>query len=128
MGHMNVRFYAERFDEATWVLMASVGLTREHLSSRGTGLAALEQHITYKRELFPGDVFVIRSRFIEVRGKTMRFSHVLSLSDETLGAHAEFVGVHIDLDRRVSAPLPANVVAAIAATLNANQDAPSPDP
>ena len=47
VGHMNVQFYVARFDEASWQLLANFGLTGSFLR----GMAALEQHIYYKREL-----------------------------------------------------------------------------
>src|SRR5215813_3794237 len=60
MGHMNVMWYVGKFDEATWQLLASVGLSSTRLRQEGIGMVAVEQHIEYKRELVAGDLITIR--------------------------------------------------------------------
>jgi len=110
MGHMNVAFYVAKFDEATWQLFASIGLTRSRLAADGAGMAGVEQHIEYKRELFPGDVVTVTSSVLEVREKAIRFEHVMT-KDETgeLAARTVLVGVHLDAERRKARALPADV-------------------
>ena len=66
MGHMNVAWYVSKFDEATWQLFAAIGLTRTRLREDGRGMAGVEQHIEYKRELFAGDVVTVTSAILEV--------------------------------------------------------------
>ena len=61
VGHMNVMWYVGKFDEATWQLFAMSGLTPSFLQEQGRGMAAVQQNITYKRELRPGDVVSLRS-------------------------------------------------------------------
>src|SRR5689334_23302299 len=61
MGHMNVMWYVGKFDEATWQLLSNIGLSRSRLEKEGAGMAAVEQHIEYKRELRAGDLVTIRS-------------------------------------------------------------------
>src|SRR5262252_6365260 len=75
MGHMNVAFYVAKFDQATWQLFAAMGLTPSRLRAEKLGMAGVEQHIEYKRELFAGDVVTVTSRILEVREKAMRFAH-----------------------------------------------------
>ena len=55
MGHMNVMWYVGKFDEATWHLLASAGLTGKRMGEEGIGIVAVEQRIEYKRELLAGD-------------------------------------------------------------------------
>jgi acyl-CoA thioester hydrolase len=110
MGHMNVMWYVGKFDEATWQLLALVGLSRSRLKKDGCGMAAVEQHIEYKRELRAGDLVTIRSRVIEVKEKVIRFQHEMT-NDETqeLAAVTTLVGIHMDLTARKSRPLPPDV-------------------
>src|SRR5215510_10910748 len=75
MGHMNVAFYVAKFDEATWQLLAAIGLPGSRLRAERLGMAGVEQHIEYKRELFAGDVVTVASRVLEVRERVMRFVH-----------------------------------------------------
>lgn len=78
MGHMNVMWYVGKFDEATWQLLASIGATPSRLRDEGFGLAAVEQHIQYKRELRAGDLLTVRSSILEVREKSIRFTHEMT--------------------------------------------------
>jgi len=103
VGHMNVMWYAGKFDEATWQYFATFGLTPSFLREQGRGMAAVQQNITYKRELRPGDVVTIRSGVLEIREKAIRFFHEMR-NDETgeIAATTEMSAVHLDTVRRKS--------------------------
>lgn len=75
MGHMNVMWYVGKFDEATWQLLSTLGLTPSRLRNESLGMAAVEQHVLYKRELHAGDVITVRSHIVEVREKSVRIAH-----------------------------------------------------
>ena len=75
VGHMNVQFYVARFDEATWQLLANFGITGSFLRDHHRGMAALEQHTYYKRELHAGALIRIASEVEEVKAKVVRFTH-----------------------------------------------------
>src|SRR4029450_10085469 len=47
MGHMNVMWYTAKFDEASWQLLAMLGLTRSRFRQDGTGMAGGEQPPEY---------------------------------------------------------------------------------
>jgi acyl-CoA thioester hydrolase len=120
MGHMNVMWYTGKFDEATWSLFASLGLTPSVLRERHRGMVAAEQRITYRRELLAGDVVVIRSRLLEVRDKGLRFAHEMSNAvTGELAATSELTGIHIDTDARKATPFPADVAASLRESLRA---------
>jgi acyl-CoA thioester hydrolase len=110
VGHMNVMWYVGKFDEATWQLFAMFGLTPSFLREQGRGMAAVQQNITYKRELCAGDVVSIRSGVLEIREKVIRFFHEM-YNDETgeIAATAEMTGVHLDTVLRKSCPFPGQV-------------------
>ena len=111
MGHMNVMWYVGKFDEATWNLFALAGVTAAFLKEHKRGMAAVQQNITYKRELHAGDTVVVRSAFLEVREKTARFVHEMrhGVSGE-VSALCVLTGVSIDTQTRKSCPLPAEIV------------------
>ena len=110
MGHMNVAFYVAKFDEATWQLFAGVGLTRRRFQSDGSGMAGREQHIEYKRELYPGDVVTVSSRILEIRDKVIRFEHEMR-NDVTgdVAARMTVVAAHLDTVARKARPFPDEV-------------------
>ncbi len=110
MGHMNVMWYVGKFDEATWQGLSMLGLTPSFLRERNRGMGAVQENITYKRELRAGDVVSIRSGVVEIREKVIRFFHEM-YNDETgdVSATTEITAVHMDTVRRKSCPFPAQV-------------------
>jgi len=108
---MNVMWYVGKFDEATWQFFATFGLTPSFLREQGRGMAAVQQNITYMRELRAGDVVSIRSGVLEIKEKAIRFFHEMR-NDETdeIAAATELTGVHLDTVRRKSCPFPDQVV------------------
>ena len=112
MDHMNVQFYTARFDEATWHFFAALGMTTTYFKANRRGMAALEQHSQYKRELHPGALLRITSELLEAKPKTIRFLH--RMYDTESGAEvatSELVGAHIDTDARRAVAFPADIVA-----------------
>jgi len=110
MGHMNVQWYVAKFDEATWQLLAQLGLTASRFRRDGVGMAAVEQRLNYKRELHAGDTVTIRSSILELTDKSIRLWHEMR-HDETdlVAATADIVGVHIDSTTRKARSLPDDV-------------------
>jgi acyl-CoA thioester hydrolase len=110
MGHMNVTWYAAKFDEASWQLLAMFGLTRSRLPRDGARMAAVEHRAEYKRQLRAGDVVTIRFVVRGVDDKVITAVHEL-LNDETgeIAAIMTLVGVHLDALARKARPLPSDV-------------------
>ncbi len=110
MGHMNVMWYVNKFDGATWQLFTALGLTPSWLREEQCGMAAVQQEITYHRELFAGSVYSIFSNVVEVRDKVLRFVHEMR-NDETgeVAATTTITAVHLDAQTRKSRALPSHV-------------------
>ena len=105
MGHMNVMWYVGKFDEATWNLFAEMGVTTRFLKENRRGMAAVQQNITYKRELLAGDIIQVRSRLLELRDKSIRFRHDMTNAETgEMAAFCEITAVHMDRSLRKSAP------------------------
>jgi len=118
MGHMNVMWYKGKFDEASWQLLSSVGLTRSRFRKEGAGMAAVEQHIEYNRELHAGDIVTIRSAILEVRDKSIRLRHQMT-NDETGDVAAiTTIVVHLDIGLRKARSLPSDVHTRAAAMMS----------
>lgn len=111
VGHMNVMWYVGKFDEATWNLFHRIGLTPSWLRANQRGMAAVDQHIEYRRELKAGDVVTIRSRVLEAQGRKIRFRHEMT-NDDTgeLAAATTLLGVHMDTVARKACALPDDVI------------------
>ena len=105
VGHMNIMWYVGKFDEANWNLFARLGLTPSYLRESGRGMAAVQQTVTYKRELLAGDIVEVRSRLLEIRDKSVLFMHEMRNAETgEIAAICEFVGVHMDRQARKSTP------------------------
>jgi acyl-CoA thioester hydrolase len=103
IGHMNVMWYAGKFDEATWHLFANIGLTPSYLRDGHRGMAAVQQNIGYKRELLAGDIVEVKSRVEEMREKVIRFTHeMLNAETGEVAALCELTAVHLDRQARKS--------------------------
>jgi acyl-CoA thioester hydrolase len=122
MGHLNVAFYVAKFDEATWQLLNAIRLTPSRMRTERIGMAGVEQHIEYKRELYAGDVVTVTSRLLEIRDKAIRFEHEMR-NDETgeLAARMVVVAVHLDTATRRARAFPADVRERAAAMLGERQ-------
>jgi acyl-CoA thioester hydrolase len=103
IGHMNVMWYVGKFDEATWHLFASIGLTPSYLRGGHRGMAAVQQTISYKKELLAGDIVEVKSRVLEMREKVIRFAHdMLNAETGEIAATCELTAVHLDREARKS--------------------------
>ena len=110
MGHMNVQWYTSKFDEGTWHLFASVGLTSDYFEVNNRGMAALEQTTKYKAELMAGNLIVIKSKIMEMRDKTIRFFHSMENAETGVeAATTELVAAHLDRDLRKACPFPEDI-------------------
>ena len=127
VGHMNIMWYVGKFDEANWNLFARIGLTPTYLRESGRGMAAVQQNISYKRELLAGDIVEIRSELLEIGVKSIRFTHEMRKADtDEVAASTVLTGVHLDtVARRACAFPPA--IRQKGAALQPAPDFPSPE-
>jgi acyl-CoA thioester hydrolase len=112
MDHMNVQWYTSKFDQATWHLISTVGITNEYIRNNQRGMAALEQTTKYQSEVMAGDLLVIKSKILEVTEKTIRFLHIMyNTETEREVATSELLAVHLDREKRKSCAFPEDIKA-----------------
>jgi acyl-CoA thioester hydrolase len=118
VGHMNVMWYVGKFDEGTWQFFNAMGLTPSYLRTAKRGMAAVDHHISYLRELRPGDVITVRTTLLEVKDKSIRFQHEMTLDEvNEVAARATIKAVHLDTEARKSCSLPETIRARAEALL-----------
>jgi len=112
VGHMNVMWYVGKFDEATWQFFGTLGLSPSTLRSANRGMAAVDQHISYIKELHAGDIVSVRTALLEIKEKSIRFTHEMT-NDETgeVVARTTLKGVHLDTLARKSCAFDPAIVA-----------------
>jgi acyl-CoA thioester hydrolase len=120
VGHMNVAWYVAKFDKASWNFLAQLGIIPSYLRGSERGMAAVQQNVSYKRELLAGDIVEVRSHLLKMGEKSIQFAHEMR-NGETgdVAALCELTAVHLDRRSRESCPLPSDVKAAGAKLLAA---------
>ena len=122
IGHMNIVSYGAKFDEANWVFFCEIGLTPSYLRSPTRGMAGVQQNITYKKELFAGDVIEIRTWVLEVSEKRMCVHHEMrNIETGVVAAVSDITSVHLDKQAHKACPLPPAVQRAAEALLAAGK-------
>jgi len=112
MGHMNVRHYMAKFDDAAWTFLSMLGATNRYFEQEQAGVAAVDHHVTYKRELMPGDSVEIHTRLALLEGRKFKMVHEMRLStDGNVVATCELFGVHMDRRERKAVPFPSEILA-----------------
>ena len=105
-AHMNTQAYVTRFDQATWFLLAAVGLTPRTVRERKRRVAVLRQSFNFVHELKGSELIVIRSGFVAVGEKHLRFQHrMIDTETDQLMAACGGTAVEVDLDNERAVPI-----------------------
>ena len=113
MGHMNVRHYMAKYDDATLQLFGMLGLTIAYFRAENRAMGAVQQNLSYRKELFAGDLLVIRSEIVDLGARKLHFRHrMIELQSGDEAASAEMIGVHFDRETHRATPFPEAIVAA----------------
>lgn len=104
---MNSRLYIERFDQATWFLMHTIGVTPRSIRQQGRRVAVVRQNFQYVRELQGGELVRIESGFIAVGRKHLRFLHrMFDVENASLIASSDVTAVQASLETGKTVALP----------------------
>jgi acyl-CoA thioester hydrolase len=73
-------------------------------------LAAVQQNISYRKELYPGDTVAVRTGVLEIREKVLRFRHELfNTQTGDICSVCDFTVVCLDPKTRKSQAFPGEV-------------------
>ena len=118
-GHMNVRFYAEAFDDASFHIWSAIGVPiiemEEKLGLIGV-VASLK--IDFLQEMRVGQLWLVESAIVRVGAKS--FTYRERMRDTHSGivhATADLVEVFFDKAERRAAPIPDDIRALLEARL-----------
>jgi len=108
--HMNSALYVSRFDQATWFLLGSTGMTPKSVRATKRRIAVVRQSYQYLRELRGGDMLTIRSGFTAVGKKHFRFLHQMwDAETARMVATSDCVAVQASLEKGKTEALPAKL-------------------
>jgi acyl-CoA thioester hydrolase len=113
-GHMNVAYYVLAFDLGVDALWRDFGITEEHVAANQSSTFAVETHVLYKQELKLDDPYVVTSQILAFDEKRIhQLQRMYHSQDGFLAATAEWMSLHVDLDKRRVAPWPVDILAGI---------------
>lgn len=126
-GHMNVAYYHMAFDRATERFLEHIGLGQEYTKRHRGSMFALEDHITYRRELRLGDSYRIDLQLLDVDDRRVHyFQRMFHAEDDYLASTCEHLSIFVDMNARRSAKLPRPVRERLDALLAEHRRHPRP--
>ncbi|MEQ8392451.1 MAG: thioesterase family protein [Thalassospira sp.] len=126
-GHMNVGYYVVAFDLGSMAFLDGVGMGFTYPERRGGSTFGLEMHVTYDREIHKDDPFVIFTRVLDCDQKRIHMYHEMRHGTEGwLASTNEIITMHIDMEKRRSAPFPSDIMTTLNRIKEAHADLPVP--
>ena len=126
-GHMNVAYYVLAFDRAVDDLWARIGITEEYIRDQRGSTFAVENHVTWQRELVEGDPYFVTSQIVAYDAKRIhQFQRLYHARDGFLAATGEWLNLHVDLDARRVSPWPATTLERLAELVREQGELPRP--
>lgn len=126
-GHMNVAYYVVLMDRAMDGFLAHVGIGEAYLKRENKSTFALDVRIAYRRELRVDTPVRCYSQLFDFDAKRFQVGHYVTHAEEGwTAAYSEWVGVHVDMATRKSAPMPSRAAEALGALLAAHRAVPRP--
>lgn len=127
-GHMNVAYYVLAFDLGVDALWSEFGITAEHIEQNQSSTFAVESHVLYKQELKLDDPYVVTSQILAFDAKRIhQFQRLYHAESGFLAATAEWMSLHVDLEKRRVAPWPEKILDGIVQVAKSQGDWPYPD-
>ncbi|HET8729052.1 MAG TPA: thioesterase family protein [Alphaproteobacteria bacterium] len=106
--HMNSQIYVSRFDQATWFLLHSIDVTPATVKRQGRRIAIVRQTYQFLKELRGGELVVVKSGFVAVGSKYLRFVHqMFDTVTQRLVATSDCTAVQASLKSGRTVALPA---------------------
>ena len=110
MDHMNVAYYAEKFNQATIEMLELFEFGYQYRSSKKFGSFILEHHIKYLAEVRLAEAVSIYTRILNNNRKLTHFIHFLVKDhNQEISSTCECINIHIDRNKRKSSQLPDNI-------------------
>ena len=126
-GHMNLAYYVLVFDHATDAFLDFIGMDSNYRAMTKCSVFTLEMHVNYEREVEEGDAIRVSTQLLEYDPKRLHYFHSMYHADQGyLAATTELIVMHIDLAKRRSSPMPAEILGRVAMVRNSHQDLPIP--
>lgn len=109
--HMNAQYYGIVVYRAHAAFTEMLGLGDEYVRATGFGKVVVQTAMSYEREVLRGARLGVDSWLLGVDAKRLHFFHeVRDLGEGSRAAVSEQLDLHVDLRKRGTAALPADVL------------------
>lgn len=126
-GHMNIAYYVVAFDKAVDKVFRQFGFVPEVMRARNASSFTSELHVTYQRELMPGDPLRVTAQLLGFDAKRLHFIQCMYHATEGyLAATMEWLLLYIDMTERRVAVMPEPLQQHLARVLDAHRALPVP--
>ena len=126
--HMNVAYYVLAFDLGVDALWARIGITDEYIATTRGSTFAVDTHVTYQQELKLDDPYVVTMTLLAYDQKRIhQFQRMYHAEKGYLAATAEWMSLHVDLNRRKVTQWPSQVLDQLAAIADEQGSVRAPD-
>ena len=127
-GHLNMAYYNVLFDRAVDEAFTLLGCGPGYVDARRHSCFTAEVHVRYLRELKADDEVRVTFQLLGYDEKRMHyFEQLYHAGDGWISATSENMSIHVDLDRKKSAPFPADVARCLARMQAAHASLPHPE-
>lgn len=114
--HMNVAYYVLAFDLGVDALWARIGITDEYIATTRGSTFAVDTHVTYQQELKLDEPYIVTMTLLAYDKKRIhQFQRMYHAEKGYLAATAEWMSLHVDLNRRKVTQWPSQVLDRLAA-------------
>lgn len=123
-NHLNMAYYNVIFDRSVDAMLEIVGIGEDYRNATNCSVMTAELHVCYIRELMADAKVRATSRLVDADEKRLHVYQELYHVDGWLAATSESLILHVDLDKRKVAHMPAVQQANISTILAAHQALP----
>lgn len=126
--HLNMAYYNVMFDRAIDQLWLELGIGPAYMKERHHSTFTAECHVRYLREIHLGDPVQVSVLLVAADEKRLHtFEELRHAKEGWLSATSENMTIHIDMEKRKTAPFPADIQARIADVVNAHAAVARPE-
>ena len=121
-GHMNVAYYVLAFDKALDAFCDRVDIGHDYVQRTRNSIFVLECHVTYLQEVVEGDPLLFTLQMLDADDKRFHyFMRMYHAEQGYLAATSEQITMHVSLETRRGAVMPAATRRRIQAMVEAHQ-------
>ena len=126
-GHLNMAYYNVLFDRAVDEAFELLGCGLDYVKTHKHSCFTAEAHVRYLRELHAEAPVQVTFQLLDFDSKRMHyFEQLLHATEGWVSATSENMSLHVDMQRRRTAPFPDALLATLARMQSSHASLPRP--